>query len=80
VGNLTVENGGNTSAETRHGGLTMSIPTKLADDDHPIIRETARRLTQNQESSRDRLRSLCKFVRDDILFGYPAKGDIVKAS
>lgn len=58
----------------------MSIPTKLADDDHPIIRETARRLTQNQESPRDRLRSLFKFVRDDILFGYPAKGDIVKAS
>lgn len=58
----------------------MRIPKKLADDDHPLVRETARRLIQDRETPRDKLEALFYFVRDDILFGYPKNGDIVKAS
>jgi hypothetical protein len=59
---------------------SMRIPAKLADDDHPLVRETARRLIQNRETPREKLRALFYFVRDDIRFGYPKNGDIVKAS
>jgi hypothetical protein len=58
----------------------MRIPSKLADDDHPLVRETARRLTRKRQSPRDKLRALFFFVRDDIRFGYPKNGDIVPAS
>ena len=58
----------------------MRIPTKLADDDHPLVRATAQRLTRDQKTPRDALRALFHFVRDEIRFGYPTKGDIVKAS
>jgi len=58
----------------------MMIPEKLADDDHPLVRETARRLTRNRQTSRAKLRALFYFVRDDIRFGYPNNGDIVPAS
>jgi hypothetical protein len=57
----------------------MRIPSKPADDDHPLVRETALRLIQNRETPRDKLRALFYFVRDDIRFGYPKNGDIVKA-
>jgi hypothetical protein len=58
----------------------MRIPSKLADDDHPLVCETARRLTRKRQSPRDKLRALFFFVRDDIRFGYPKNGDIVPAS
>lgn len=58
----------------------MRIPTTLADHEHLLVRETARRLTRDRETPRDKLRALFYFVRDDILFGYPKNGDIVTAS
>jgi len=58
----------------------MKIPSKLADDDHPLVRDTARRLTAGLEAPRERLRALFHYVRDGIRFGYPNDGDIVKAS
>ena len=58
----------------------MRIPTKLADDDHPLVLATAQRLTRGRKTPRDTLRALFYFVRDEIRFGYPKKGDIVKAS
>lgn len=58
----------------------MRIPATLADHDHPLVRDTARRLTEGRETPRDRLQSLFYFVRDEIRFGYPKKGDIVRAS
>lgn len=58
----------------------MNIPTTLADHEHPLVRDTARRLTRDLETPREKLRALFYFVRDDILFGYPRNGDIVAAS
>jgi len=58
----------------------MSIPKKLADADHPLVRETARRLIRNRETPRDKLRAMFYYVRDEIHFGYPKHGDIVTAS
>lgn len=58
----------------------MRIPKKLADDDHPLVRETARRLTRNMEMPREKLRAMFYYVRDEIRFGYPKSGDIVRAS
>lgn len=58
----------------------MRIPKKLADHDHSLVRETARRLTHNLETPRDKLRALFYYVRDEIHFGYPQNGDIVAAS
>ncbi len=52
----------------------------LADSDHPIIRQTAKRLTQGAKTDREKLKRLFLFVRDDITFGFPAKGDLVPAS
>lgn len=58
----------------------MKIPRVLADDTHPLVRDTARRLTRDRETPRDKLRALFEFVRDEIRFGYPNDGDIVRAS
>ena len=58
----------------------MLMPKKLADADHPLVRETSRRLTRNRETPRDKLRAMFHYVRDEIHFGYPKNGDIVTAS
>jgi len=58
----------------------MRIPIRLADSDHPLVRETARRLTRDLTTPREKLRALFYFVRDEIRFGFPKEGDIVKAS
>lgn len=53
---------------------------KLADAGHPMVKKTAERLTQNVATDRDRLECLFLFVRDQITFGFPIKGDLVPAS
>jgi hypothetical protein len=57
-----------------------SSPFLFADFDHPLVRSTVERLTGDEASVRDKLEKLFYFVRDDILFGFPPDGDLVKAS
>lgn len=52
----------------------------LADADHPLTRATAQRLTSGAKTNRKKLESLFLFVRDEIAFGFPVKGDFVPAS
>ncbi|WP_299692188.1 transglutaminase-like domain-containing protein [uncultured Tateyamaria sp.] len=56
------------------------MPKELADTDHPLVQATASRLTQSAKTDRQKLRRLFLFVRDDIAFGFPTKGDLVPAS
>jgi hypothetical protein len=58
----------------------MKSIQKLADYDHPVVRETADRLTRGEASPRGKLEKLFYFVRDEIRFGFPQDGDLVKAS
>jgi len=58
----------------------MRIPEKLADNEHPLVRATAFRLTQGLETPRKQLQALFYYVRDDILFGFAKDADIMKAS
>jgi len=58
----------------------MRIPIGLADSDHPLVRETAERLIRDLTTPREKLRALFYFVRDEIRFGFPKDGDIVKGS
>jgi transglutaminase-like putative cysteine protease len=58
----------------------MKPMPKLADDNHPLVKETAKKLTENEKTPRDKLQKLFYFVRDDIKFGFTAKGDLMKAS
>lgn len=53
---------------------------KLADYNHPLVKETAARLTQTETSMRGKLELLFHYVRDDIQFAFPENGDFVKAS
>lgn len=53
---------------------------KLADYDHPLVKETAERLTRSETTLRGKLDQIFHFVRDDIRFAFPLDGDLVKAS
>jgi hypothetical protein len=53
---------------------------KLADYDNSLVRETAERLISDANTVRERLYRLFHYVRDDIKFGFPRDGDLVKAS
>lgn len=53
---------------------------KLADHNHPAIREIAERLTRDKTTVRGKLKQLFLYVRDDIQFGFPEDGDLVSAS
>ncbi len=53
---------------------------KLADYDHPLVRETAERLTDGEDSIRGKIEKLFFYVRDNIKFGFPPNGDLVRAS
>lgn len=53
---------------------------KLADHDHPLVKDTAVRLTKAETTLRGKLTQLFLFVRDDIRFAFPRDGDFVKAS
>lgn len=52
----------------------------LADADDPVVRATAARLTQQIPDDRGKVEKLFYFVRDDIRFGFPPKGDLTSAS
>ena len=52
----------------------------LADNQHPLVRETAKELAGREKSVVGMLEKLFYYVRDDIRFGFPADGDLVKAS
>ncbi len=56
------------------------MQSPLADVDHPLTKETAQRLTSGMKTDREKLERLFLFVRDEIAFGFPAKGDLVPAS
>jgi hypothetical protein len=58
----------------------MKPPVNLADYDHPLVRETALRVTAGETAIRGKLEKLFYFVRDEIAFGFPADGDLVQAS
>ena len=58
----------------------MSPGIILSDSEHPSVRSTAQRLTENRNLPEEKLRSLFFFVRDEIKFGFPPKWDAVKAS
>ena len=53
---------------------------KLADFDHPLVVSTATELTKGQETIVGKLEKIFYFVRDEIEFSFPLKGDLVSAS
>ena len=52
----------------------------LADCDDPLVRDTAARLTREASDARGKIERLFYYVRDDIEFGFPPKGDLTSAS
>lgn len=58
----------------------MKSIEKLADHSHPLVQETAKRLTSTEESVRGKVEKLFYYVRDEIKFGFPKEWDFVKAS
>lgn len=52
----------------------------LANSDHPLVKDAAHRLTKVDATLREKLGHLFLFVRDDIRFAFPERGDFVKAS
>jgi len=58
----------------------MGKAQQLADHDHPLVRETAERLVRGENTVRGKLERLFYYVRDDVKFGFPRDGDLVKAS
>jgi len=52
----------------------------LANYEHPLVRETAKRITQGEVTVRGKIEKLFYYVRDDIKFGFPAERDLVSAS
>jgi transglutaminase-like putative cysteine protease len=58
----------------------MNTIPRLADCDHPAVREKAYELIHGKLTPLDKLESLFYFVRDGIRFGFPLKWDEVKAS
>jgi hypothetical protein len=58
----------------------MTTRERLADFDHPLVRETAARLTAGETTVRGKLARLFAYVRDEMAFAFPVSGDLVKAS
>lgn len=58
----------------------MNSDQRLADYDNSLVRETAERLISDANTVREKLYRLFHYVRDDIKFGFPRDGDLVKAS
>ncbi|KIT17774.1 transglutaminase-like domain-containing protein [Jannaschia aquimarina] len=53
---------------------------RLADFETDIVATKAASLTADATTTRDKLDRLFRYVRDDIVFGFPPEGDFVKAS
>lgn len=58
----------------------MGQHTRLADFDNPVVQETAHRITGDNTDPCEKLGRIFDYVRDQILFGFPADGDFVAAS
>jgi hypothetical protein len=58
----------------------MKSIQRLADYDHPLVQEIAQHVTQAEKTMRGKLEKIFYYVRDNILFGFPNDGDLVKAS
>ena len=58
----------------------VTVPSRLADHDDPLVRAVAERLTAGETTPRGKLARLFAYVRDDISFGFPLAGDLVPAS
>jgi hypothetical protein len=58
----------------------MDLPMVLADSDHPVTQAKAQCLTVEAKTDREKLERLFLFVRDEIAFGFPQKGDLVPSS
>ncbi|MEO9824609.1 MAG: transglutaminase domain-containing protein [Paracoccaceae bacterium] len=52
----------------------------LADSDHPATQAKAQHVTVGAKTDREKLERLFLFVRDEIAFGFPKKGDLVPSS
>jgi hypothetical protein len=64
-------------------GEIMTDERVLADQEHPLVAETAKRLTEGKDQLVDQLESLFLFVRDHIVFEFPlsfSDWDTVRAS
>ena len=59
---------------------TVKSISRLVDYDHPLVRETVARLTKREVSLHGKLEKVFYYVRDEIRFGFPEDGDLVKAS
>jgi hypothetical protein len=56
-------------------------PTEnLADHDHPRVQAAASQLTSTKTNQMEQLEAIFHYVRDEIIFGFPPKWDLVKAS
>lgn len=58
----------------------MENRINLANYDHPLVKNTAVALTENEDTIRGKVEKLFYFVRDDIKFGFLPEVDIVPAS
>ncbi len=52
----------------------------LADAEHDVVKQKADELTAGADGERSKIQKIFEYVRDGILFGYPVKGDLVRAS
>lgn len=52
----------------------------LSDFDHPIVKAKAAELTNKTAADKDKIQNIFNYVRDEIAFGFPANGDIIRAS
>lgn len=58
----------------------MKAIKKYADHTHPAVKKCAETLIAGMETEREKLEKIFLFVRDDIIFGFPGKGDLMTAS
>ncbi len=56
------------------------LTERLADYQNPKVHEVALELTQGESKREGKLQRIFNFVRDEIQFGFPLKGDLVSAS
>ncbi|MBG53067.1 MAG: hypothetical protein CML99_11730 [Rhodobiaceae bacterium] len=58
----------------------MTKPIILADFDGDLVRSTASRIVGDADNEKEKFDRLLSYVRDDIKFGFPTRGDLTKAS
>lgn len=58
----------------------MNAKMKLSDFEHPVVQAKAKELIKPGASREENLKSIFRYLRDEIKFGFPPKWDNVKAS